>query len=103
MSELEIFDGGRMSVIPTYTCGHCSDVVLMRPERTRPRVRCPHCWRFICEMKPICRAGCTPLHELAKDHFEGSRSKEWGRFVPAIMAGATSEEEGLQKGLIVSP
>ncbi len=101
MSELEIFGDGKMQVIPTYTCGHCSDVVLMRPDRKRDRTACAKCSRYICEKKPLCRTQCTPLHELAKDHFEGLRAKEWGRLVPAIMGGATTEEEGLRRGLIV--
>jgi len=90
VAELEIndpFHGSR--VIPSYTCAHCSDVVLMRPERTRQRTRCMKCMGYICEKKELCRVECTPIHKLARDHFEGPRA----RLVPAIMSGATTLEE----------
>lgn len=97
MGELIVtdpFEGTRR--VPTYTCGHCSDVVVMNPARKRERRRCVKCGRTLCGRKLICVEACTPLHELAKDHYEGPG----GGLVNAIMNGATSVEEGMRKGWI---
>jgi ribosomal protein S27E len=83
---------------PTYTCGHCTQVVVMRMDRTRERLRCKTCGKLLCESNELCRKSCTPMHALAKDHFEAS--EKWTSLVPAIMGGATSEEEAVKRGLI---
>lgn len=93
-----VIDLGTLKVIPTYTCGHCSDVIRMRPERTRDRVRCKSCMRLICEKKQICRVDCTPLYAMSLDHFEDAG--KFGRLVPAIMAGCETEDEARERGLI---
>lgn len=93
-----IVDLRTMQRIPTYTCGHCSDVVAMRYERKRERTRCKKCMRLICERKQLCRVDCTPLHDMAADHFEDAGAH--GRLVPAIMAGCSSMDEAQAKGLI---
>lgn len=90
--------GGANKTLPTYTCGHCSNVVVMREDRERPRNMCLGCQRWICETKQICNAGCTPLHALADDHFETKSS--FGRLAGAIMAGVQTVDEGIEKGLI---
>jgi hypothetical protein len=84
---------------PTYTCGHCSNIIVIRPDRTRDRKRCYSCQRVICEKKQICQESCTPLTELAKDHMEAP--EQFKRLAPAILQGATSVEEGLARGLIL--
>lgn len=89
---------GKTHHYPTYTCGHCSSVVVMRADRTRERVRCSSCDKLICEKSELCRQACTPIHALARDHFEGD--PKWTRLVPALMAGATTEEEAIRRGLI---
>lgn len=100
MAELVIHDpNGRTTVIPTYTCGHCSDVVLMRTERTRPRVRCLKCMKYICERRPLCTQECTPIHALARDHFEGHAAA----LVPAIMNGAQTLNEAIEKRWVLGP
>lgn len=98
VEDAVVVDLRTMRVIPTYTCGHCSDVVQMLPSRTRERTRCKKCMRLICERKQLCRIDCTPLHAMAADHFEGAGTH--GRFVPAIMAGCSTEDEAAQRGLI---
>jgi hypothetical protein len=85
-------------VVPTYTCGHCSQVVVMRPDRVRERKRCSVCKRLICETNELCRVDCTPIHQLARDHFEAD--PKWTRLLPAIMAGCQSEAEARQRGLL---
>lgn len=83
----------------TYTCGHCSNVVVMNEKRTRPRERCLACDSYICERNELCQVQCTPLHALARDHFEGG--DKWGRLVPAIMAGAATKEDAAKLGILV--
>lgn len=96
--EIEVSQGGVTKHYPAYTCGHCSNVIVMRPNRVRERKRCLSCARLICEMSDICASHCTPLFALAQDHFESSG--EFGKYVPAIMSGVMSKEEAHQKGLI---
>lgn len=99
--ELTVMDPwGRGETLPTYTCGHCSMVIVLRPDRVRERKRCFSCFRTICEKSEICNAACTPLHAMARDHFEGAGI--WAKFVPAIMAGATTLAEAEGKGVIVN-
>lgn len=92
---------GGMQEVPTYTCAHCNAVVLMNPQRRRERRRCMKCLGTLCEKNLICIQDCTPLREIAKDHFEGDAARRWGKFVPAIMAGCTSPDEAEEKGLII--
>lgn len=88
---------GSMSY-PAYTCGHCSNVILLREDRTRPRKTCLRCGRWICEKSQICSMHCTPIHALAKDHFEGAG--EFGKYIPAIMAGVSTVAEAEARGLV---
>jgi hypothetical protein len=90
--------GGKPEKYPCYTCGHCSQVVVMRAERTRPRKRCMKCFRIICEQTDICADHCTPLNEMARDHFENAG--EAGKYVPAIMKAVQSKAEAHKRGLI---
>lgn len=90
---------GKVEVKPTYCCGHCTGIVVMNPNRTRERVKCYSCQKFLCERNPICMDTCTPMHAMAKDHFEGAG--KFGERVNAIMAGCTTVEEGVSKGLIL--
>lgn len=82
---------------PAYTCGHCTNVILMRPDRTRDRRTCFSCGRWTCEKSEICMTHCTPMHEMAKDHFEGAGDR--GRFVKAIMYGISNVSQAESLGL----
>jgi len=96
--EMYIKEFGKASrILPTYTCGHCTSVVVMRPDRIRPREMCHSCMNPVCD-RPICHAQCTPLSALADDKFEGAGEK--GRLVNAIMGGATTLEEASKLGLL---
>lgn len=86
---------------PAYTCGHCTAIVVMRGDRSRPRNLCLHCMRYICESKPICNTQCTPLYALADGGFEDKSSHS--TLVHAIMSGAESTEEAHEKGLLILP
>lgn len=99
--EITISDeSGHTRTYPAYTCGHCSNVVIMREDRTRPRKWCQRCAHWICEKTDLCATHCTPIHALANDLFHGSEQDT--KYLPAIMAGATSIEEAQQKGLILT-
>src|SRR5687767_11579973 len=98
--ELEVHDmeTGATNRYPAYTCGHCTTIVVMREDRTRQRNLCFHCMRYICESKPICNEKCTPMYALANDGFQDKSSHS--TLVHAIMSGAESSEEAVEKGLI---
>lgn len=83
---------------PAYVCGHCSNVVILRQDRERPRTQCLSCGRWICEKTEICATHCTPLHAMAGDHFENVG--EHGKYVRAIMSGVQTKAEAEQLGLI---
>ena len=83
---------------PAYSCGHCSKTVIMREERTRPRLTCKKCGRWLCESNELCLSDCTPIYDIARDH--AWDDPRWGKLVPGIMAGATTLDEAREKGLL---
>ena len=93
-------ENGRITYLPVYTCGHCSQVVGINKDRVRPRNHCLSCNRLICDVNGICNSGvCVPLPKLARDHFEGG--DRWVPYVNAIMKGATTLDEVEQlKGVV---
>ena len=44
----------------TVTCSHCHRIVILNPQRTRPRNYCAHCDHYICDTAG-CLAGCLPM------------------------------------------
>lgn len=49
----------------TITCAHCSAVVILRPDRSRPREYCRKCDKYICDEcsgKP-----CYPIEKVLDD------------------------------------
>lgn len=84
---------------PAYTCGHCTSVIMLRADRSRPRHTCLGCGRWTCEKSEICNTHCTPMYDLARDHFEDAG--EHGRYVNAIMSGAKTIDEAHRKGLLL--
>jgi len=98
LGEITIQEFGKVKKLPCYVCGHCNNIITLNPARSRERKRCPTCWRLICEKTDICRNHCTPLHEMAKDHFQDAG--EHGMYVPAIMQGVTSIKEAHMRGLV---
>lgn len=89
-----------MREIPCYTCGHCTSVIGLRPDRMRDRRRCKSCGKLLCEKNEICNKDdeCIPLHSLVKDRWEAKG--KWTRWLPAIMAGFTSSDEAERSGLV---
>ena len=98
MGELSVTECGKTEVFPTYTCAHCNDIIIMRPDRVRPRQRCFKCFKMICGTKDICTVDCTPLYEMSRDHYEGAG--DWAKWVNAIMAGEVDTSVAREKGLV---
>lgn len=97
----EIGEGGLATLreIPSYVCGHCNTVIAMRAERTRERVSCRMCGSLICEKSQLCREACSPIHQLAQDHFENV--DRYAPYAMAVLNGAQTfaEAEAFNKGV----
>lgn len=96
--EVEFVHEGKTRREPCYTCGHCSNIIILLPNRVRERVTCLSCMRPICETTDICRSHCTPIHKLADDH--AMDDPKWGKYIPALMQGVGDKTEAESKGLI---
>ncbi len=60
--------GGLMAEVDTYTCRHCNAVVLIRPERTRPREVCRKCMAVVCDK---CILWCEPFAKVTEALLDG--------------------------------
>lgn len=47
----------------TVTCAHCNAVVILNPNRTRPRGYCAKCDAYVCDT-PACGLECRPFKKL---------------------------------------
>ena len=47
----------------TITCAHCNTVVILRPDRSRPRGYCRKCDKYICD-NPACSVDCINFDKL---------------------------------------
>ncbi len=47
--EMPTGSGQGLFEVPTYSCGHCPQVVVMNPLRRRPRGYCRKCDSYICD------------------------------------------------------
>lgn len=54
--------GGQLWESPTVTCSHCSAVIILNPERSRPRHYCAKCDHYVCD-KPGCIVECSPIRQ----------------------------------------
>src|ERR1700730_13341887 len=54
-----VIASGQIFESPTVTCAHCNVVVVLNPDRTRPRGYCRKCDQYVCD-NPACNAECTP-------------------------------------------
>ena len=50
----------------TVTCAHCHSVVILRPDRTRPRGWCRRCDHYVCD-SPACNVDCRPFNQVLDD------------------------------------
>ena len=55
--------GNQVIECATITCAHCNTVVILRPDRKRPRNYCRNCDRYICD-NPACSQGCFSFDKL---------------------------------------
>lgn len=54
----------------TITCLHCNGVVVLNPNRKRPRGYCAKCGGYVCDT-PACGLECRPFQKLI-DQLRGS-------------------------------
>lgn len=47
----------------TITCSHCQVVVILNPDRGRPRNFCAKCDHYVCD-KPGCVTQCIPMNQV---------------------------------------
>jgi hypothetical protein len=57
--------GGELKEYPTMTCGHANHIVVLNPERQRPRYTCPKCYSYVCD-DLACRVECTPIEKCVE-------------------------------------
>lgn len=55
--------GGKLEEFRTETCSHCNAVVILNPERTRPREYCRRCDHYVCD-KAGCIVNCIPMDRV---------------------------------------
>lgn len=60
--DAPIVKGGAVYESATVTCAHCNTVVVLNPDRQRPRNYCRKCDHYVCD-NPRC-AECRPFAEL---------------------------------------
>ena len=54
---------------PTFTCKHCNRVVIMNPDRSRPRGYCRKCDAYVCD-NPLCNSECNGSFSKFLDELE---------------------------------
>ena len=61
----DIAGAGRRGLFESATvrCSHCHSIVVLNPERSRPRNWCSKCDSYICD-SPGCNAGCLPMDKV---------------------------------------
>lgn len=55
----------------TMTCVHCNRIVVLNPQRTRPRNWCIRCDAYVCDQQ-FCITECNPFQQsldLSLEHF----------------------------------
>jgi hypothetical protein len=65
----------RLFEASTYTCTHCSAVVIMNPERERERTRCHGCSHWICDRCAAIYAQdhvCLTYKQIAEESIEAA-------------------------------
>lgn len=55
--------GGGVFESATVTCCHCSTIVVLNPDRLRPRNHCRKCDAYVCD-KPECSFACVPMAKV---------------------------------------
>ena len=58
-----VVGAGQVFESATVTCAHCGVVVILNPDRARPRGYCRGCDRYVCD-SPGCNKECRPFEKL---------------------------------------
>lgn len=74
-----------ISELPHFTCPHCNRIVMMNPQRTRPRGYCPKCDHWTCDQY-VCATECNPI---MRDLALAQRFPETGQ--PFLLRGPRGE------------
>lgn len=61
---------GQVYESATVTCAHCSKVVVLNPNRTRPRHYCQKCDHYVCD-ELACATECVPFDKIINDILDG--------------------------------
>lgn len=62
--------GGGLLEVPTLTCSHCQQQLIVNPDRTREREWCQKCDKYICDgcgLKKKLGADCVPMNKILDD------------------------------------
>ncbi len=62
--------------LPTLTCCHCNNVVVLHPQRERDRKWCSKCDQYVCD-SPGCNVECFPYAKMVD--YVVNRSRQTGR------------------------
>lgn len=54
---------GQLFESATITCSHCHAVVILNPDRSRPRNYCSKCDHYVCD-NPLCIIVCNPMNRV---------------------------------------
>lgn len=63
--------GHGLQEVPTFTCRHCTAVVVMNAQRTRPREYCRQCDSYICDRCGAIKAQtkqCVTWDQVVEEH-----------------------------------
>lgn len=64
--DAQVVGAGQTYESPTITCAHCNGVVVLNPDRKRPRNYCAKCNDYVCDT-PACALECTPFQRTLED------------------------------------
>jgi hypothetical protein len=63
--------GGGYTETKTRRCSHCQKMVLLHPERQRPRNWCMKCDSYICDT-PACNIECVPIDKILDQAYDAA-------------------------------
>ena len=68
--DVPVVGEGRKYESATITCSHCHRVVILNPDRSRPRNYCRKCDHYICDT-PVCILECNPMNKQLDKQMKG--------------------------------
>jgi len=84
--------------VPTLTCAHCNNVVVLNPLRKRQRSWCAPCDQYICD-SPGCNAECFPYAKMVDKAI--NQSRQTGK--PATGGPFLHRDDGYKQARILMP